>query len=263
MPTHDRLTTYLARIGYEGPVAPTLDVLRGMHTAHFYTVPFENLSISRGERIEIDPAHNYEKVVERQRGGFCLELTGLFAWALREIGFRVDLLGAQVVQPDGNLGYERSHMALRVHVPVEGAPGANSTEPWIADVGFGGMVAGPLHMHHVPPQLIEGRTYTVSQDGDVWSVSCDEPWQVQGAATYRFALVPLDYDGFEAVCDWLQTSPDSRFTGGDVVSLALPDGRLTYSDGRLISSGRAGRTETPVPADQLTAVLRERFGIVI
>jgi arylamine N-acetyltransferase len=176
MHDRERLGAYLERIGYTGPVAPTLEVLRGMHTAHFYTVPFENLSIARGERIVVDPARNYEKVVERQRGGFCIELTGLFAWALREIGFRVDLLGARVVQSDGNLGAERSHMALRVHVPD------HEDDPWIADVGFGGQVAAPLRLHDPAPQLNERRQYIVRRDGDRWSVTCDELWQTWARA---------------------------------------------------------------------------------
>ena len=79
------LPAYLQRIGYEGPVAPTVETLRGMHRAHFLQVPFENLDIQRGVPIVVDLDHNYDKIVTRGRGGFCLELTSLFAWALREI----------------------------------------------------------------------------------------------------------------------------------------------------------------------------------
>lgn len=252
MHDRERLGAYLERIGYTGPVEASLETLRGMHRAHFYTVPFENLSIARGERIVVDPVRNFEKVVERRRGGFCLELTGLFAWALRKIGFDVEMFGARVVQPDGDLSVERSHMTLLVHL---------DGEPWIADVGFGGQVAGPLRLHERAPQVIEGRIYTVATEGDTWAVSCDEPWQVQGASTYRVRREPLDYDGFEAVCDWLQTSPDSRFTGGDIVSLALEQGRLTYAGGRLIETRRGERTETTVESAALPALLEERFGI--
>ena len=53
---------------------------------------------------------NYLKIVERRRGGFCLELTGLYAWALREIGFQVDILGARVLGPDGRLSQPLAHI---------------------------------------------------------------------------------------------------------------------------------------------------------
>jgi len=104
MAISDQLSRYLKRIGYEDPVAPTLETLRGMQRAHFLNVPFENLNIQRGVPIVVDPAANYKKIVGQRRGGFCLELTGLFAWALREIGFRVDVIGARVMTPEGPSG---------------------------------------------------------------------------------------------------------------------------------------------------------------
>ena len=67
-----------------------------MHRAHFLNVPFENLDIARGVPIEVDEGVNARKLVERRRGGFCLEVTGMFARMLRALGYRVDVIGAQV-----------------------------------------------------------------------------------------------------------------------------------------------------------------------
>ena len=39
------LDAYLERIGYEGPVEPTLEVLDALQLAHATTIPFENLDI--------------------------------------------------------------------------------------------------------------------------------------------------------------------------------------------------------------------------
>ena len=39
---------YLRRIGYDGPRQPSLEVLRGLHRSHLYSVPFENLDIALG-----------------------------------------------------------------------------------------------------------------------------------------------------------------------------------------------------------------------
>ena len=41
-------TAYLARIGYTGARAPTIDTLRALHRAHLHAVPFENLDIHLG-----------------------------------------------------------------------------------------------------------------------------------------------------------------------------------------------------------------------
>lgn len=126
------INTYLSRIGYDGSREACLATLQGMQQAHFYRVPFENLDISRGRRIEVNPRVNYEKVVGEGRGGFCLELNALFAEVLRAMGYRVDVLSARVFTPDGALGPAGSHMTLVVHLD----------EPWIADVGFGGRIGG-------------------------------------------------------------------------------------------------------------------------
>ena len=90
------VAAYLERIGYTVPAEPTLENLRAMHRAHFLNVPFENLDISPGVRIQVDEAVNARKLVERHRGGFCLELNGTFARMLRALGYRVYVPGAQV-----------------------------------------------------------------------------------------------------------------------------------------------------------------------
>ncbi len=64
------------------------------------------------------------------------------------------------------------------------------------------------------------------------------------------------------MCHWLQTSPDSRFTQGDVISLATPSGRTTLARSRLITFDGVTREEREVasPAEQET-IIRNRFGI--
>jgi len=256
------LQSYLERIGYSGEATPTLETLRGMHRAHFYSVPFENLDIRRGVRIQVDEAVNFDKIVRRRRGGFCLELTSLFARALREIGFIVDVIGARVVR-DGTLSPPMSHMVLIVHLD----------EPWIADVGFGGRVAEPLRLNERDEQVFGARRYVVANDGDDWFVTCSEPGSptIGGSASdsvmaanrsYLLTMQPRSFQEFHSVCDWLQTSPDSRFTQGDVVSLATPSGRLTLAERRFIVIQNESREEHEVTSgDEESRILRDRFGI--
>lgn len=241
---------YLDRIGYSGSTAPTLETLRAMHRAHFYNVPFENLDIARGVRIQVDEAVNYDKIVRRRRGGFCLELTGLFGRVLREMGFCLDVIGARVLV-DGKLGEPMSHMILIVHLD----------EPWIADVGFAGTVVAPLRLDEREEQVTEGRAYTVANDGDHWFVTCRDP---NSPGTYVFTLQPRTFDEFVSVCDWLQTSPSSRFTKGDVASLATPTGRFTLAQRRLIVTDAGRRDEIEIASDEEhAAILRDRFGLVV
>ncbi|MEO6043847.1 MAG: arylamine N-acetyltransferase [Tepidiformaceae bacterium] len=246
---HMDIDAYLLRIGYTGPAEPTLEALRAMHRAHFYSVPFENLDIHTGVRIEVDGAVNFDKIVTRRRGGFCLELSGLFARVLRQIGFQVDVLGGRVMQ-EGRLGVPLSHMTLLVHFD----------EPWLADVGFGGRVAGPLRLLERDPQVIEGRKHVIDNDGDHWILS---HWELDGTAmSYVFTLQPRDFCEFDAVCHWLQTSSESRFTHAKMVTLARPEGRATFAGATLIETHGTERAEVPVAgADDEATLLREHFGI--
>ncbi len=245
------LQAYVRRIGYEGGMAPTLETLRGMHRAHFFHVPFENLDIGRGVRIEVDEAVIFDKVVRAGRGGFCLELTALFASALRALGFRVDVIGARVMS-EGRLGAPMSHMMLIVHLD----------EPWIADVGFGGRVAEPLRLADRGEQRAGPRGYIVTNDGDHWFVTCTEPGSPP--MMYLFTMQPREFGEFRPVCDWLQTSAESRFTQGDIVSLATPSGRATLANKRLIVFEDGNREERVVESeDEEHRILRDRFGITL
>ena len=245
------VAAYARRIGYDGPLEPTLDILRAMQLAHFYHVPFENLDIHTGHRIEVDARVNFEKIVNRGRGGFCLELSGLFARVLRQIGFQVDVLGGRVLN-SGRLGMPLSHMTLLVHLD----------EPYLADVGFGGSIAAPLRLLDRDPQHHEGRKYIIDHDGDHWLLSL---WDVDGRqATYVFTLQPRDFREFDAVCHWLQTSPESIFTSGPFASRAAPGGRITLTAGKFIETQGENRSERMVESrDEQFALFRDRFGIVV
>ncbi|MCE3222394.1 MAG: nat [Nitrospira sp.] len=68
---------YLARIGYEGSMTPSVETLRALHLAHVLSVPFENLDVHLGQPISLDPPAWFQKIVLRRRGGCCFELNGL------------------------------------------------------------------------------------------------------------------------------------------------------------------------------------------
>lgn len=245
------IDAYLARISYTGGREPNLQTLQGMHRAHFFSVPFENLDIHTGRTIEVDEAVNFDKIVNRRRGGFCLELTGLFVRALRQLGFHVDILAARVMR-DGSLGQPFSHMTSLVHLD----------EPWIADVGFGGRIAMPLRLNDRSPQVAGDRGHVLDHDGDHWFLTAYEAGT--DPAVYVFTLQPRQFEEFHGVCRWLQTSPDSHFMYAPLATLATERGRVTLSGDRLITfeNGELSEQELPIAEAQLHA-LNGQFGIVL
>ena len=245
------VTAYLKRINYKGPLTPTADTLRHLQLAHLHSVPFENLSIHTGEPIVLNDSALFEKIVTRRRGGFCYELNGLFAALLRELGFDVKMLSAKVANATGELGPEFDHMALLVTL----------SERRLVDVGFGDSFREPLLLDDRTEQLQGGDTFRIDAVGDhlvLMRRVNDGEWKTQ----YRFSLEPHVYADYAEMCRYHQTSPQSHFTQRRICSRATPDGRVTLSEMRLITTnGREKHERELADEREYGEVLRERFGI--
>ena len=72
------LDAYLARIGWQGSLEPTLDTLAGLTRAHITRIPFENVDVLLGRGIRIDLDSIVAKMVVAGRGGYCFEHGTLF-----------------------------------------------------------------------------------------------------------------------------------------------------------------------------------------
>ncbi|MGH9345817.1 MAG: arylamine N-acetyltransferase family protein [Vicinamibacterales bacterium] len=247
------VAAYLARITYQGPLAPTAEALRRLQTAHLRAIPFENLSIHTGEPIVLEDEALFEKVVTRRRGGFCYELNGLFASLLRRLGFDVTMLAAEVMNARGEYGPPFDHMALCVTLK----------DRWLADVGFGDSFLEPLRLDAGAVQTQGDRAYRMDRQGDYFVVMQrigDAEWRAQ----YRCLLERHEYADYAEMCRYHQTSPDSPFTRRRICSRATLDGRVTLSGTRLISTEAAGRQERELPDERdYVDALRDHFGIAL
>jgi N-hydroxyarylamine O-acetyltransferase len=249
------LDRYLSRIGYVGPREPGQQALRQLHRAHLFAVPFENLSIHWGEIIVLDEVAHYWKIVESRRGGFCYEQNGLFAWALREMGYRVEILSAAVwsaLNPAPGYGPDFSHMLLKVTLQ----------EDWIVDVGFGDSFLNPLVLRVGLQQLEGSRAFRIDRDEDFYIMSMrrlDGKW----IERYRFSLQARRTEEFGPMCHFHQTSPKSPFTQRRICSLARPDGRITLAGDEWIESQTDGMEvqRTVQDEDEARQLLFEQFGI--
>jgi len=223
------IITYLNRINYPQPIKPDVETLRGLQRAHMLTVPFENLNIGLKRPIKIDQAALWEKLINQRRGGFCYELNGLFAWLLKQIGFEVMYLNARVFNREGQLGIDFDHLALLVQIPGQ-------NDRWLSDVGFGDSFTDPLNFEARGEQVQGRRAYRIEQIENgyvVWQKNYDGTWERQ----YFFDVQPHKFpDEYETACLYHQTSPESPFTRGSIISRATVDGRVSLEDGWLITT---------------------------
>ncbi|MCX5740953.1 MAG: arylamine N-acetyltransferase, partial [Proteobacteria bacterium] len=72
-PTSLDLDAYFARIGYAGERAPTRATLYAIVHAHVGAIPFENIDVLLGRRVDLAPAAIVQKLVHDRRGGYCFE----------------------------------------------------------------------------------------------------------------------------------------------------------------------------------------------
>jgi N-hydroxyarylamine O-acetyltransferase len=246
-----RIAAYLERIGYSGPVLPDAKLLRELHRAHLFAVPFENLDIGWGKRIQIDEGDSVRKIVEHHRGGFCYELNGAFAALLRTLGFRVTLLSARVASEDGGYGPEFDHLTLRVDLD----------ECWLADVGFGDSFVDPLRLQVGLEQEQCAGCFRIVETGQSLTLErkkADAGWRSE----YLFGLQPRRLEEFSEMCHYHQTSAQSSFTQKRVCSRATPNGRITLSEMKLIRTDDGRREERLLGSDaEWREALAVEFGV--
>ena len=77
---------YLQRIDYQGSLTPDIELLRSLHCAHLFTVPFENLDIHLGREIVCDEGRILRKIVNEKRGGFLLRTEWSFCRSAARTG---------------------------------------------------------------------------------------------------------------------------------------------------------------------------------
>jgi len=245
------MAAYLERIGYCGSLTPDAETLRNIHRAHLFEVPFENLDIGWGREIRVDQEAFVRKIVEHHRGGFCYELNGAFAALLQALGFTVTLLSARVPCADGSLGPEFDHLTLRVDLD----------EPWLADVGFGDCFVDPLRLRIGLELEQRGKWFRIVEAGDSLRLERREA-EARWRTEYLFSLKPRRLGEFAEMCHYHQTSPQSPFTRKRVCSRATPEGRITLSDMKLITTSNGSREERVLGSEaEWRKALADRFGV--
>lgn len=231
---------------------PSVPFLRRLQRRCLTTVPFENLDIHWRVPIALDVGHAWEKIVRRNRGGYCYELNGLFGWVLERLGFDVALLSGKVWRkPTRSWGPDYDHLAL--HVRVDGGD-------YLVDVGYGDSFRTPLPLPSTKRSDVSG-AYRLSPDGG--EVQLDHSvvpghWR----PLYRVSLRPRALSEFSGMFHWHQESPDSPFTNHTVFTLARPWGRSTVTERyRMETRGSHTVRHRFRQKDDWLQELRTRFGV--
>jgi len=263
-PTHEDLPIepYLARIGYTGPVQPTVETLYALQSLHNERVPYENLDIMRGVPLSLEIPAIYDKVVTRGRGGYCFELNGLFAWLLRRVGYGVTEHFARYLRDEPALPMRRHRVLL---VEAEG-------QTFLCDVGIGSCVPTfPLRFEMYLEQPQRSDVYRIVPDETLAYVLEEKRHgNTPPAGGVWLPLFSFTLEKQFGAMDFLSTSwtceshPDSFFRKANMVSMRTPTGRKTL-DGRTfkIFDGDSVTVTEAANDSEFNLLLKQYFGIVI
>lgn len=258
---------YLSRIGFSGPTEPTLEVLRSVHSSHLHSVPFEDLTIHSGGRVQLDLPDLYEKIVNQRRGGFCYELNGLFSWLLRRLGFQVTMLSAQVKNSStGFYGPPFDHLTLMVII---------DGQRWLCDVGFGSAIfLTPVSLDTGDLQVKGHRVYRLRTANGMtfleWQGEENKGADGDWIEVYKFNLEPRSFQDFSQMCEHHQTSPSSLFFCKSLCALFKQNSHVAYIGRKLtttrfpeVPGGEVEKKTRELQDEEVPGVLAEMFGIVL
>jgi N-hydroxyarylamine O-acetyltransferase len=249
------LNKYLQRINHAGGVAPTIQTLNTLQKNHLLNIPFENLDIHYGRKINLDIVPIFEKIVNNGRGGFCYELNGLFHTLLRAIGFDIKMISARAFNSQQQIfGQEYDHLALIVSI---------GTTEYLADVGFGEFSFLPLKMALNEIQHDQRAAFKIERYDDRYlkvSKQAGENWLPE----YIFSSIPRTFNEFQEMCNYHQTSPHSHFTQNKLCSIATENGRITLTGDKLkVTDGSTAYEQRLLNDEEFTSNLAKYFNIKI
>lgn len=250
------LQAYFERIAYAGGTQPGLELLNDLMTAHVQAVPFENIDVLLGRPIRLEPDALFDKMVTRQRGGYCFEQNGLFLLVLQQLGFAVRPMSARVRlgQPDRQRVTQRTHLLLEVR--LQGGK-------WLVDVGVGSasLTSALRWQEDVVQQTSHdarriqreaGCCYHQIKHGEKWVDVCEFSGETMPFVDRK-------------VGNWYtSTHPDSTFCQQLMLAVAAPQGRRVSLNGRELKiSDAQGRIQQMQLAnsEELGNALRDYFGL--
>jgi N-hydroxyarylamine O-acetyltransferase len=250
------LKSYLRRINYTGEIAATFNVLTKVTEAHAKAIAFENIDAALSIPIQLSPETIFDKLVARNRGGYCFEQNGLLLWALESLGFDVKPVSGRVRLrfTDRSQVGPRTHVFLRVDI---------GKESFLTDVGMGSAsLTGALKFIEDVEQETPHDTRRIVRDSNLWyhQVLYDGVWKDACEFTLE-EMPPIDRE----IANWYtSTHPQSHFRDKLVAARARDNGeRLSLENFDFTIRPKKGEAmkRKLLNHSELIDVLRNEFGL--
>jgi len=244
------LGPYLARVRLSRPLAADISTLIAVHRAQAMTVPYEAIDVFAGKPVSQDIVSIQNKIIVRQRGGWCYETNRLLAWALAALGFDVRLAAAAAYNHqmgDDDMG---GHV-----VPIVTLDGSE----WLCDLGLGDALRQPIPLregeHRDGPFM-----FRLERLGNkmwrFWNHSFGDP------TNFVMDTGPVDENRIARKHAELQANPQSSFRKNFQIMQMRPTG-ATIIYGRVLRQATAESVSKTLIAGpkELEGLLSSEFGL--
>jgi N-hydroxyarylamine O-acetyltransferase len=180
-------------------------------------IPFENLDVIVGRKINLNYKNLYNKIVTNERGGYCFELNILFSQLLKAIGFtpkpvlgRVWLRNPKKIPP-------RNHLAHLIEIDYK---------VYVTDVGFGGLTTRiPLDINETAEINDKDGVVRILPFGEnqfMLQRKVDNDWSNQ----YSFENVDISEEDIEISNYYMSTNHNSHFIKDNFIGKFTQNGRV-------------------------------------
>jgi N-hydroxyarylamine O-acetyltransferase len=244
---------YLERINLTGPISVSEAGLTRLCRAQLFAIPFENMDIQLGRKLDLHPRSLFHKIVLGRRGGYCFELNTLMRTALLAFGFEARSALARVRRRGEVTG--RSHLITLVR---------NRGRDFIVDVGFGASgLRAPMPLEPGYMTVQDGFHFRLIEDGgfgNLLQIEHQEGWQ----DVYSFDTGIVTAADIQMSNHFTETHPHSTFVRFRVAHLPNPGGATSLLNHslRLIQDGRE-ELQNIEAGPEYMEMLKARFGICL
>ena len=248
-----KINRYLRKLGYRGSAQASFDTLQELQSLHLQRIPYENLDILNGRLLSLEPDDLYDKIILKQRGGYCFELNGLYRELLISLGYRVSQYAGRYLTTPG-LGQLRKHRVLVVDI--------DGTR-FITDVGYRSeQPRCPLELKADKIQTDGISEYKLRVDPFYGWVIMQKEAGKDWRDLYAFTEEPqLDMD-FILPSFYCERHPTSPFIDTLKLSVFTSDSNVCLVDDRYYVYQNASIVETrTVSDDEARGLLLQKFYI--
>ncbi|MBV6639224.1 MAG: arylamine N-acetyltransferase [Cyclobacteriaceae bacterium] len=230
---------------------PALSFLKKLHRAHLQNIPFENLDILFGKRMELDIHKFFEKIVRQKRGGIPTELNILFYHLLDGLGFNCLLVS----------GRNRSNGDWVPDFDIPLIIVTLEDEDYLVDVGSLSLFMEPKRMETETLQLDYNQYFRFKTDPDGRFILQKSFNSIEFENIYIFGLEPKEVIQFLEMFRYHQ-SADSSFSQEKVVFQHTTKGKVMLTDKLLLVEEKGQKTQYPIlHEDDFASKLHDHFGL--